>query len=256
MRPTWPRASPHQQLPSIVNWTLHLSICIIEVMNDPLSTAWTIIADAAAGKTSAREEFASKYLPTVRSYLGARWSGSALSQQVDDAAQDVFIECFRADGPLDRVSESKTKSFRAYLYGVTRNVARRYEHKVPRDDVGHARISQIDVPANETSLSQVFDRAWARSIMKQAGQRHREIAMRSGDAAIRRLELLELRFREGLPIRHIADQWDTDAAQLHREYSKARTEFRQALLDVIRFHNPGSATEIQIEAKSILGLLS
>lgn len=239
-----------------VIWTLHLSRLIIDTMKDPLSTAWTIIADAAAGRTSAREEFASKYLSAVKSYLGARWSGSALSQKVDDAVQDVFIECFRADGPLDRVSEEKTKSFRAYLYGVTRNVARRYEHKVLGDEVGHARISQIDVPANETSLSQVFDRAWARSIMKQAGQRHREIAMESGEEAIRRLELLELRFREGLPIRHIADQWDIDAAQLHREYIKARTEFRQALLDVIRFHHPGSEAEIQIEAKSVLELLS
>ena len=225
-------------------------------MHDPHATAWTMIVDAATGEPSAREAFASKYLPVVTSYLGARWSGSALSQEVDDAAQEVFVECFRAEGPLARVSEGETKSFRAYFYGVTRNVARRYEHKASGDDGGHARISQIDVLANETSLSQVFDRAWARSIMKQAGQRHREFAMQSGDAAIRRLELLELRFREGLPIRHIADKWGVDAAVLHREYSKARTEFRQALLDVIRFHHPGSEAEIQIEAKSVLGLLS
>ena len=106
------------------------------------------------------------------------------------------------------------------------------------------------------SLSLVFDRAWARMIIRQAGERHREQANQLGEAAIRRVELLTLRFQQGLPIRHIADEWNVDAAVLHREYAKARDEFRTAMREVVRFHHPGTDAEIDEEVKMVMRLLT
>ena len=224
------------------------------------STIWTVIDEAASGDKAAREQFARSYLPAVSAYLGARWAGSRLSQRVDDAVQDVFIECFKQNGALDRVSRKETNSFRAYLFGMARNIARRYESgqtpEIASHKVSDQRISQIDPPADEPSLSHVFDRAWARSMMRQAGRRHADLAAQQGDEATRRLELLELRFQEGLPIRHIADLWNTDATKLHREYAKAREEFRQALTEVIRLHHDGSDVDVRDELRLILSLLS
>ena len=61
-----------------------------------------MIEAAARGSQPDRETFAHHYLDVVRSYLIARWGGSPLRQSIDDAVQDVFVECFRDDGPLAR----------------------------------------------------------------------------------------------------------------------------------------------------------
>jgi RNA polymerase sigma-70 factor (ECF subfamily) len=67
-------------------------------------------------------------------------------------------------------------------------------------------------------------------------------------AAVQRVDLLKLRFEENLPIRTIAERWGGPAAQLHHAYSQAREEFREALLEVVAFHHPGSAPEVEQEA--------
>src|SRR5262249_31161533 len=60
------------------------------------ATCWTLIRDAAGGDPAARERFARAYLPVVRAYLAARWRTAP--HCAEDAAQDVFVECFRAGG--------------------------------------------------------------------------------------------------------------------------------------------------------------
>jgi hypothetical protein len=112
------------------------------------------------------------------------------------------------------------------------------------------------VVSDESTLSHVFDRAWAKSIMRQAGKRHEELARLAGEEALRRFELLRLRFEEEQPIRQIAQQWNIDAAVLHREYRKAREEFRAALFEVVHFHHPGSDAEVDREAEALLALLA
>ena len=70
------------------------------------------------------------------------------------------------------------------------------------------------------------------------------------------MELLHLRFREGMPIRDIAKLWETGADDLHREYAKARDEYSQALFEVVRFHSPNaSRAEIQTECVELLTML-
>ncbi|MCK6461756.1 MAG: sigma-70 family RNA polymerase sigma factor, partial [Planctomycetes bacterium] len=93
-------------------------------MSSPDSTRWTIIRAAAAGSVPDRAEFARRYASVIRSYLGARWRNGPLLDEIDDAAQEVFVQCFRPAGALEGVDAERSGGFRAYLLGVVRNVAR------------------------------------------------------------------------------------------------------------------------------------
>ncbi|MEE8106362.1 MAG: sigma-70 family RNA polymerase sigma factor [Planctomycetota bacterium] len=213
------------------------------------STRWTVIRGAAAGDESARRHFAGRYEPVIRSYLGARWRGSPLLAEVDDATQDVFVACFSEGGALSRVEEDGPGRFRSYLFGVTRNIARRVEEKGQRRREQSLESDQI---AGDRSLSDVFDRAWARQLVHRAARLHRSRA--SDDRAKKRVELLELRFGDGLPIREIAARWGADAAALHREYAKARSEFQDALREVVRDEEGGGPESIEKECERMISI--
>ena len=90
-----------------------------------------MIRGAAAGDATQQQAFAQRYAEPIAAYLRARWQASPLAQDVDDAVQEVFVECCRENGVLERASESKTAAggFRGYLYGVARNVALRFEQR-------------------------------------------------------------------------------------------------------------------------------
>jgi RNA polymerase sigma-70 factor (ECF subfamily) len=168
----------------------------------------------------------------VRAYLAARWRGTR--RDPDDATQDVFVECFRAGGVLDRADPDRAGGFRAFLLGAVRNVARRHEARArPAEPLPDG------LPADDTGPAEAFDKAWARALLKEAVHGQQQAAATS--AARRRVELLRLRFGDGLPIRDIAARWGVDAARLHHEYATARDEFRTALRRVIAFHHPGLA---------------
>jgi RNA polymerase sigma-70 factor (ECF subfamily) len=215
------------------------------------STCWTVIRAAAAGSPTDREELARRYLGVVRAYLAARWRGSGQQPDLEDAIQEVFVECFRQGGALAAAVAGRVPSFRAFLYGVVRNVARRFECR-PRHPAGPL----PDIAADEVSLSRLFERSWAQAIMTEAAQLQRRQAGERGPDAVRRVELLQLRFEESLPIRTIAERWGVPAAGLHHAYALARQEFRAALLEVVAFHHPGSPGEVEQEAASLLKALS
>jgi DNA-directed RNA polymerase specialized sigma24 family protein len=69
---------------------------------------------------------------TVIRYLAARWRGSHLRPDLDDAVQEVFVECFRQGGALEAAGDGRVPSFRAFLCGVVRNVAHRFESRPVR----------------------------------------------------------------------------------------------------------------------------
>ena len=147
--------------------------------------------------------------------------------------------------------EGRVPNFRAFLYGVIRNVARRFENRPVR-----ASGPLPDIAGKEASQSRLFERAWARAIMAEAARLQRTQAAEGGTEAVQRVELLRLLFEENLPIRVIAERWGTDAAKLHHAYALARQEFRAALLDVVAFHHPGSPAEVEQEAAGLLKALS
>ena len=213
------------------------------------STRWTVIRGAADGDESSRRHFASRYEAVIRSYLGARWRGSPLLAEIDDTTQEVFLACFREDGALSRVNEEGPGRFRTYLFGVTRNIARRVEEKGQRRREQSLDSDQV---AHDPSLSDAFDRAWARQLVHRAARLHRSRAV--DERAQKRVELLELRFGEGLPIREIAVRWDADAAVLHREYAKARQEFQNALCEVVREEEGGAPESIEKECARLISI--
>jgi RNA polymerase sigma factor (sigma-70 family) len=219
-------------------------------MSTPESTCWTVIRAAAAGSPTDRDELARRYLSIVRAYLGARWRGSGHYADLEDAVQEVFVECFRQGGAVEAAAAGRVPSFRAFLYGVVRNVARRLESRPTRKEVPLAEIE-----AKEESQSRLFERTWARAIMSEAAARQRQHAMASGADAERRIELLRLRFEENLPIRQIAERWGVPAVRLHHAYALARQEFKAALLEVVAFHQPGTPAEVEQEAAKLLHAL-
>ena len=220
-------------------------------MSTPESTCWTVIRAAAAGSPADRDELARRYLGVVRAHLSARWRGSHLRHDLDDAVQEVFVECFRQGGALEAVGSGRVPSFRAFLYGVVRNVARRFESQ-PQRPAGPL----PEIAANEASLSWLFERSWAQAIMTEAAQLQQQRASERGPEAVQRVELLRLRFEENLPIRTIAERWGVPAAGLHHAYALARQEFKAILLEVVAFHHPGSPAEVEQEAASLLKALS
>ena len=221
----------------------------------PSDTCWTVIGHAARGDGAARETFARTYLPVVRGYLAARWRMSPLAQESDDAAQEVFVDLLREDGALARVDPARPGGFRAYLFGVTHNVALHFETRRARRH-GRESVGTIDadaLPGKDDAPSVVFDREWARGVMRAAAKRQERAA--ADDDARRRCELLRLRFNEAMPIRDIATRWGVDPDALHREYARARKEFREALRAEVAFHHAGPAADVDAECARLLSLL-
>lgn len=208
-------------------------------MEESHVTCWTMIRSASAGDLEARSEFARRYERPIKAFLAARWSRSIEDASVADAAQEVFVECFRPGGVLDRVGHDAPDEFRAFVLGVTRNVALRIE----RSDARHG-PNQEDPPsdllAEDPGLSTLFDRAWAEAIVAEAASLHARRAEAAGARERRRVELLARRFGGRQPIRAIAADWGEDPSRVHREYRTAREEFRAALEDVVRFNHPES----------------
>lgn len=222
---------------------------------DADSTCWTTLRAAAGGRLDARAAFAERYAPMIRAYLAARWRSSPLLDDLDDAIQDVFVECLRQGGGLESARADRPGGFRAFLFGIVRHVAQRLERRRARSRERSG--AETDEPeADETSLARAFDRAWARAILREAAELQERRASGRDESARRRVDLLRLRFRDGLPIRAIARAWDLEPAALHHEYARARAEFRAALIDVLAFHHPAAPEEIERECRELLALLS
>ncbi len=221
------------------------------------TTCWTVIREAAGGDAAARQFFALRYERVVRAYLRSRWRSSPLVNEIDDVIQEVFMESFRDGGVLSRVDQDSPGGFRAFFYGVIRNVARRAEtrHMRRRDQQPPTGFFNESPDGAEHRLSRIFDREWATTMMREAAARQRANAERKGPDSQRRVELLRLRFYEARPIREIARLWDADPGELHREYARARKEFRKALTEVVGYHLPGSAEAVERECAHLLELL-
>ncbi len=217
-----------------------------------------MIHGAARGSERERAALARRYEPAIRAYLSARWRGRRQNAELDDAVQEVFVEVYREGGVLERVDPGRPGGFRAFLYGVLRNVALRADAaRARRRDRTTDESAAVDPPApDDDQLSRVFDRAWARTVMREAAERMAELAADQDADAVRRVDLLRLRFHEGLPIRDIAARWERDAVHVHRDYARARKEFKRALLEVMSFYHPGAAEDAERECAQLLALLA
>ncbi|NOT30427.1 MAG: sigma-70 family RNA polymerase sigma factor [Planctomycetes bacterium] len=226
-------------------------------MHGPESTCWTLVEHAAAGDGAAREEFGRRYLPVVRAYLHARWSGRLAAEELEDAVQDVFVAFLREQGVLENLRPGRQEAFRPLLYAVVRNMALRIEHARARrlDRPGSESFRAEEKPSSEEALSRVFDRAWAASIMREALDLQEDLARSQGEDATRRFELLRLLFDQELSIPKIAERWGVDAELLHKEAARAKREFKEALRSVVAFHHPEAPELVERECRELLTLL-
>ena len=227
------------------------------LMKEPTATCWTLIEGAAQGLPEERELFARHYGPVVRAYLLARWRGGGPLGDLDDALQDVFMECFKCGGVLEKAEQRRHGGFRAFLHGVTRNVASRFESRRGIRGLEAVPITTaIDDPElREDDLDRVFDRAWAASIVRQALE-HQMVAADGDQSRERRVDLLRQRFHEGRPIREIAKAWGEDAALVHRDYVRARREFETSLREIVASHRSGEdCDDLADECRNLLLLL-
>ena len=219
--------------------------------SDDGETCWTLIHSAANGSAVATNQFAIRYEPILRKSLRYRWTDPRRMRLIDDAVQEILIECIRPGGVLSKANSECPGGFRAFLYGVTRNVMRRFESSPD----WHS-ISVQDPAVDESSLGKVFDREFARAVMKEASLLQHRIAELQGPAALRRVELLRARFHDDLSIREIAKRWSVEPVWLHHEYARARDEFRDARLNIIRTQQPmATDAENEVTCRQLLGLL-
>lgn len=230
----------------------------VQQVRESLKTSWALIKGAAKGEEEAKEEFARRYAPVIRSYLSARWANSGSGREIEDAIQQVFVECFKQKGVLHKADPERPSGFRAFFYAVIRNVAREFEKRMTRPSrMTRASTYMLEhLPDSEDTLSVVFDKAWAKSLVRDAAARMAESAAATGDDALVRVQVLRLRFQEGLPIRRIAEVLNLDREFVHREYAKARKEFKGALREVIELGSPGSANDVDDLMTDIMSLLA
>jgi len=215
-----------------------------------------MIHAAAGGAEEDRDTFAGRYGPAVRAYLGERWKSSPFLDSLDDAVQEVFLECFKHGGVLDRHDQITRGSFRGFFYGVVRNVALRIESRAARRQESQP-TTDIDLDAMEGAdarLSQIFDQAWARSLLREAVERMGHEALKEGDAAKKRLHLLHLRFYEGLTLREAAVRLDLETQKVYREFDRALKVFKAILREVVSFHCPDSPTRADHEFNLLINM--
>lgn len=221
----------------------------------PDDTCWTVLRAAANGDPAARSKFTLLYAATIRGYLASRWRGRYLIADLEDASQEVFVECLKPGGVLQRADSSRGE-FRGLLFGVTRNVACRFEKRA----LERGRLRPEDsgwlenTIADDAGQATEFDRSWARAMVFQAKERHRDLALRDGEAGRRRLELLERRFADDEAIRDIAASWGVPAQDVHNAYRKARIEFYRCLREAVAFHAP-PGSDLDAECRNLLAAL-
>ncbi len=221
-------------------------------------TRWSILRAASAGEAAARDEFAATYAPLIRAYLEHRWRGSPLLGDAADSAQEVFVECMKPGGALER-AEADRGDFRALLYGVVRNVARRVEERraFELERGGAASVHLDDLPDRALALSRVFDRCWAQAIVQEAARLHEHRADSADEAARTRFQILQLRHHDGLPIRKIAARLRiAEVDRVHNAYRRARREFRACLREVVAMRTGVGPDAVDDECQRVLDMLA
>lgn len=153
--------------------------------------------------------------------------------------------------PSTRIVDSATRH-------LLDHAARRFEKRTtkPSQLQPAGSVHLDDLPAQQEALSRVFDRAWARSILREAVLRHARAARRGDDSYRRRYRILRLRHQQGKPIREIAatlNEQDVDA--VHNAYRRSRREFRTLLRDVVAKHTGAGPESIDAECRRVTELL-
>lgn len=207
------------------------------------STCWSVVLGAASGDPAMRDEFCRRYEPVIRAYLAARWRMSRDHESISDATQDVFVQCLREHGALQRVDREREGGMRAFLYGVTARTAGEMERRGARwrRDARGGDAEAAAVERSEATLSAAFDKAWATMIGREARRLLAARAETSSEATKRRFYLLEQRYYHGRPPRELAPAVGLDPQRVSEILVEAKSEYRAALLEVMATYFPNDS---------------
>ena len=215
-----------------------------------------MIEGAALGDDELAEGFVRTYRPVVSTYFAARWRLAESDHRVADAVQQVFLDCLRKGGALERTVKSRGGGFRAFLYGIARTTALGIERSQARDRERLADLDPSTMPSREESSSHVFDRAWARMLVQEAARRLMRAHRARSTVGCDRFEVLRMRYFEGLAPREIAERLGCEAATVHQALHQARREFHSALLEAMAFREPECGREeLELRCVELLQLL-
>ena len=206
-------------------------------MVDPTATAacdWSLIRRCAAGDRDARTAFWHRYAGDVRSWLSRHWALTPYRSCVDDALQDVFVECFRPDGALARVDPARAvHGFPAFLHGVVRHVALRVERDRAREH-GHRRQFAVRAEGRDArdQPPELLERTVAREhVLAALACLDREDRERGTPRSLR--TFLREHFEEGLPVRLIARAHAEPPELVHERRRRACRRLRECLRRVV-----------------------
>ncbi len=201
------------------------------------TTNWNVVLSASQPHHDARTEFAVRYAPVIRRYLAGRWRIPSDAPRIDDALQDVFVECFKHGGALERVLPGGDGGFRAYLFAVTRNVAREFERQRRCDPLLDA-DARPDHGQDRPSVT--FDRSWAREIAREAMREFGSTSRRPEERL--QFETVRLRFQQELLPREIAARLDgLTARRVSKLIETGMRRYEECLYRVLQRRNPAAS---------------
>lgn len=229
-----------------------------QIAADP-GQAWQLVEAAATGDLGAQAAFSRQFEPLVHRWLWFRWRHTPFKSLIEDAAQDVFVECFRPGGALQHVDRTRcSHGVEAYLRGLVQNVALRVE-RIEARHFHHRRRAVVQ--------------AGTLPRLGSAEQLDRDLMQQRVDAALALLdsedvrtksghslrELLRLHFEGGQPVRAIAQLWDEKVEHVHELRRRACSRFRACLLRVwsgsSAGRSEGGAKEVEL-GREALALLA
>ncbi|MCA8965849.1 MAG: sigma-70 family RNA polymerase sigma factor [Planctomycetes bacterium] len=196
------------------------------------AATWQLVQAAADGDQKARDAFAQRYGATVQRWLWFRWRHTPLRGFVDDAVQDVFVECFRPRGALSHVRpELAPHGFDAFLRGVVHHVACRVERTEARNFRHRRRLIETAIPPAppKAGSPEQLDHRWAMERIRAALQ---QLDRQSPPMHHSLREFLRLHFEREMSVREIAALWREPVNHVHELRRRACRRFRDCLLRV------------------------
>ncbi len=228
------------------------------------TTAWGILQGAKEGHPTERrsclERLVAAYWKPV--YCAIRRGWAKTNEDAKDLTQEFFTTQVLEGVLLDRFDPSRG-SFRAFLKGALANFmghAARDAARLKRGggartiplDMNDADLEGIVPDAATLSAEEVFDRAWARTVLAQAlrlaERRLREEGKAEAFEIFRRYDLEG--GEEGQSYAEIGRALGLDADAVKNHLTRARREFRRAAADVL-YDTVDSPEELAAELKRL-----
>jgi len=159
-----------------------------------------------------------KYAPQVRSYIASYVSCVA---DIEDLVQDVFLQVCRGKGHYD-----SSKGVRPYIFGIARNMIRRYQREKERSpqtihsDSINGLFPRHHIRESIGPLRRISAKQWKRILPR--GDVHLSLRLR---------EAVELRFIAGLSCEQAARRLGCSKWAFHKRIGRAKKLLREALTD-------------------------